>query len=54
MHTEGPLAVQFEKTWPAAASEELKNRGYTVTTAASATVSAAGLANNGETIAAMR
>jgi gamma-glutamyltranspeptidase/glutathione hydrolase len=55
MHTEGLLAVEFEKTWPAAAAEELKKRGYTVTTAASATVSAAGLSNEpGKFIAAMR
>jgi gamma-glutamyltranspeptidase/glutathione hydrolase len=54
MHTEGLLAVAFEKTWPAELVEAMKHRGYTVTTAASATVSAAGLASSGEPIAAMR
>jgi gamma-glutamyltranspeptidase / glutathione hydrolase len=46
MHTEGTLALSFEKAWPPAQLDELKNRGYTVTTAASATVSAVGLAND--------
>jgi gamma-glutamyltranspeptidase/glutathione hydrolase len=55
LHTEGMLAVQFEKTWPTDQSEALKNRGYTVTTAPSATVSAAGLTNDPtKFIAAMR
>jgi gamma-glutamyltranspeptidase/glutathione hydrolase len=55
MHTEGTLAVEFEKAWPAAAAEELKSRGYTVTTAPNATVSAAGVGNEpGKFIAAMR
>lgn len=51
LHTEGQLAVSFEKSWPAAAQEELKERGYQITTAASATVSAA---EAGSLAAAMR
>jgi gamma-glutamyltranspeptidase/glutathione hydrolase len=55
MHTEGALAVQFEKAWPATQSEELRNRGYTVTTAPSATVSAVGITNEpNKFVAAMR
>ena len=55
MHTEGMLAVQFEKNWPASQSEELKNRGYAVTTAPSATVSAVGIADDvRKFVAAMR
>src|SRR5439155_10280392 len=54
LHTEGLLAVAFEKAWPAAIVEEMKNRGYAVTTAASATFSAAGLTEEGTSIAAMR
>jgi gamma-glutamyltranspeptidase/glutathione hydrolase len=55
MHTEGMLALQFEKTWAAQQSEELKSRGYTVTTAASATVSAVGLGSDtSKFVAAMR
>ncbi|HZN36339.1 MAG TPA: gamma-glutamyltransferase, partial [Pirellulaceae bacterium] len=41
LHTEGQLALNFEKSWPSAVLEELKARGYQVTVAASATVSAA-------------
>ena len=44
LHTEGTLDVMFEKAWPAAPIEELKKRGYTIATGASATISAAGLA----------
>jgi gamma-glutamyltranspeptidase/glutathione hydrolase len=40
LHTEGQLSVQFERAWPAAPLEVLKQRGYQVSTAASATVSA--------------
>jgi gamma-glutamyltranspeptidase/glutathione hydrolase len=55
MHTEGTLAISFEKAWPAAQLDELKTRGYTVTTAASATISAVGLTNDSSRfIAAMR
>ena len=43
LHTEGTLALSFEKAWPAAPVEELKQRAYNITTAASATVSAAGI-----------
>jgi gamma-glutamyltranspeptidase/glutathione hydrolase len=42
MHTEGTLAINLERAWPAGHLEELKNRGYNATTAASATVSAVG------------
>jgi gamma-glutamyltranspeptidase / glutathione hydrolase len=44
LHTEGTLAVSFERAWPNSQTEEIKQRGYAVTTAASATVSAVGLA----------
>jgi gamma-glutamyltranspeptidase / glutathione hydrolase len=54
MHTEGTLDVQFERAWPADSFEELKNRGYKVTTAASATVSAAGKDAGGKLVSAMR
>ncbi len=54
LHTEGTLAVAFEKSWPADLVEAMKARGYTVTTAASATVSAAGLDSDGKLVAAMR
>ncbi|HEY2411444.1 MAG TPA: gamma-glutamyltransferase [Pirellulaceae bacterium] len=55
LHTEGMLAVQFEKAWPSAQSDALKTRGYTVTTAPSATVSAAGLSSEpAKFVAAMR
>lgn len=43
MHTEGPLALAMERAWPTAQVEAMKGRGYAVTTAASATVSAVGL-----------
>jgi len=51
MHTEGQLALSFEKAWPPAPLEELKQRGYQVTTAASATVSAV---EAGSFVSAMR
>ena len=54
MHTEGQLSAAFERSWPADAVAALKDRGYTVSTAASATVSAAGLLESGELVAAMR
>ena len=55
LHTEGQLALSFEKDWPAAQSAALKDRGYTVTTAASATVSAVGLVDSaGRFVSAMR
>lgn len=55
MHTEGTLALQFEKSWPESQVESLKKLGYTVTTAASATISAAGVGKEpGKFIAAMR
>jgi len=55
MHTEGTLAVNLERAWPAGHLEELKKRGYDATVAASATVSAVGLANDGgQFVAAMR
>jgi gamma-glutamyltranspeptidase/glutathione hydrolase len=55
MHTEGQLALSFEKDWPADQSATLKDRGYTVATAASATVSAVGLAESpGRFVSAMR
>ncbi len=55
MHTEGTLAVNLERAWPAGHLEELKNRGYAATIAASATVSAVGLANDaGQLVTAMR
>lgn len=54
MHTEGTLAVSFERSWPADLVEAMQQRGYSVTTAPSATISTAGVANNGGQIAAMR
>jgi gamma-glutamyltranspeptidase len=55
MHTEGTLAIQFEKGWPESHVETLKKYGYAVTIAGSATISAAGLTNEpGKFIAAMR
>jgi gamma-glutamyltranspeptidase/glutathione hydrolase len=54
LHTEGTLAVSFEHTWPAEQLGELKNRGYTVSTAASATVSAVGVSAAGRFEEAMR
>ncbi len=55
MHTEGTLAVQFEKAWPAGQIEELKKHGYDVTTAGSATISAAGVGSGAEKfVVAMR
>jgi gamma-glutamyltranspeptidase/glutathione hydrolase len=54
-HTEGSLALSFEKDWPTAQVEELKQRGYSVTTSASATISAVGLVNGPEPfVTAMR
>ncbi|HEY1377619.1 MAG TPA: gamma-glutamyltransferase [Gemmataceae bacterium] len=40
IHTEGGLAVALEKEWPESAADQLRAVGYTVTRAASATVSA--------------
>lgn len=55
MHTEGTLALQFEKAWPESQVESLKKLGYAVTTAASATISAAGVGNEpSKFVAAMR
>jgi gamma-glutamyltranspeptidase/glutathione hydrolase len=54
MHTEGTLAVTFERTWPQAQTGELKSRGYTVNTATSATVSAVSVDKSGKFTAAMR
>jgi gamma-glutamyltranspeptidase/glutathione hydrolase len=54
MHTEGQLNVSFERSWPADALAAMKDRGYTVSTAASATVSAAGRLESRELVAAMR
>jgi len=48
MHTEGTLAASFEKPWPAGDLAELKQRGYTVSTSPSATVSAVGLTSNSQ------
>jgi hypothetical protein len=49
------MGVSFERTWPAGAVEAMKERGYQVSTAASATVSAVGLGEKaGEFVAAMR
>jgi gamma-glutamyltranspeptidase/glutathione hydrolase len=42
MHTEGNLAVVFEKTWPSAEVEECRRIGYKSSIASSATVSAVG------------
>jgi gamma-glutamyltranspeptidase/glutathione hydrolase len=39
-HTEGGLLMALEKEWPESAADELRRVGYTVTRAASATVSA--------------
>jgi gamma-glutamyltranspeptidase / glutathione hydrolase len=46
LHTEGQLALSFERHWPAEQAAALKDRGYTVTTAASATVSAVGFVDS--------
>ena len=55
MHTEGTLALQFEKAWPESQVESLKKLGYAVTTATSATISAAGVGNEpSKFVAAMR
>jgi gamma-glutamyltranspeptidase / glutathione hydrolase len=54
MHTEGLLALAFEKAFPGELAEAMKQRGYTVTIAPSATVSAAGLTASRDAIAAMR
>ena len=55
LHTEGMLSLQFEKAWPESQIEGLKNCGYAVTTAASATISAAGLGTEaGKFAVAMR
>jgi gamma-glutamyltranspeptidase/glutathione hydrolase len=40
VHTEGGMKVELEKTWPDANVIQLKNLGYTVARAGSATVSA--------------
>jgi gamma-glutamyltranspeptidase/glutathione hydrolase len=55
LHTEGTLPVNFEKAWSASHLDALKDRGYAVTTAASATVSAVGVASEPQGfVAAMR
>jgi gamma-glutamyltranspeptidase / glutathione hydrolase len=55
LHTEGGMAVSFEKSWPEEVREELQKRGYTVTTSTSATISAVGLADEaGKFVEAMR
>lgn len=54
MHTEGTLAVSFEKAWSAEPVEELTRRGYGVNTAASATISAVGISSKAEFVSAMR
>jgi len=55
LHTEGQLALSFEKDWPAEPTAVLKDRGYSVTAAASATVSAVGLTDSpGRFVSAMR
>lgn len=55
LHTEGTLAVSFEKAWPAEPIAGLRGCGYEVSTAASATISAAGLEDGeGKFVTAMR
>lgn len=55
LHTEGMLSLQFEKAWPESQIEGLKNCGYAITTAPSATISAAGLGTEpGKFAVAMR
>jgi gamma-glutamyltranspeptidase/glutathione hydrolase len=45
-NTEGALAVSFERAWPVDQLSDLKQRGYNVSTATSATISAVGLEDN--------
>jgi gamma-glutamyltranspeptidase/glutathione hydrolase len=55
LHTEGALAVTFERAWPAGQAEALKERGYAVSTGTSATISAVSTADvGGKLVAAMR
>lgn len=54
LHTEGTLAVSFEKEWPGEPIAGLVGRGYVVNTAASATISAVGLDGEGRFVTAMR
>ncbi|NDB75036.1 MAG: hypothetical protein EB141_05215, partial [Verrucomicrobia bacterium] len=54
-HTEGNLHLELEAKWPAAEAEALAKLGYKVTTAGSATLSAAAFnPQTGEARAAMR
>jgi gamma-glutamyltranspeptidase/glutathione hydrolase len=55
LHTEGQLALSFEKHWPAEQTKALHDRGYKVSTEPSATISAVGLgASSGQFLNAMR
>ena len=55
LHTEGTLAVSLEKAWPADSRNDLELRGYKISTAASATVSAVAAGEKpGEYLTAMR
>jgi len=53
VHTEGTLAVDFQKDWPAATTEGLAGLGYAVKTGGSATLSAVAL-DNGRWVAGMQ
>jgi gamma-glutamyltranspeptidase / glutathione hydrolase len=55
LHTEGSVAVELEAKWPAAEAPQLSHMGYTVKTAASATLSAVSYdPSTGECRGAMR
>jgi gamma-glutamyltranspeptidase/glutathione hydrolase len=54
LHTEGTLTINPERTWPAEQLEALKQRGYTVTPMASATISAVSTSEMGRFVTAMR
>jgi len=53
MHTDGTTTLEFESTWPAEDTAALAKLGYTVKTAANATISAVAM-DNGTLRAAMR
>jgi gamma-glutamyltranspeptidase/glutathione hydrolase len=53
LHTEGRVALEFEKSWPADETSALEKVGYTVKTGGSATLSAVAL-EQGSLRAAMR
>jgi gamma-glutamyltranspeptidase/glutathione hydrolase len=54
LHTEGPLTVSLERSWPSEQLAALKQRGYSVLTASSATISAVARTETGDLESAMR